>query len=250
VNPVYDALFYEYQREGALISARLVVPLLHGALPIGSVLDVGCGAGAWLKAHEEAGVVDFAGIDGAYVDPALLVIDPARFQAVDIASPFELGRRFDLVQCLEVAEHVPGPHAPVLIDNLVRHGQSILFSAATPGQGGKGHVNERPLGYWRGLFEARGYAAFDYLRPRIAGDRRIEWWYRFNTLLYVQESATSSLPASVRDTRLPPGAPAPDFYPLAMRIRKLVLRTLPAPVVDRLAVMKHRRIVRSLARTR
>lgn len=247
--PTYDAVFYEYQREGALRSARRVTPLLREAISIRSVLDVGCGAGAWLRAHQETGVDDVLGIDGDYVDRSLLVIEPQRFAATDITAPFDLGRTYDLVQCLEVAEHVPAASGPALIDNLVRHGRFILFSAAVPGQGGKGHINERPLDYWRGLFAARGFRAFDFIRPRIVDDRDVEWWYRFNTLFYAHESVASELSKSVLRTELARGRRAPDVSPLPMRLRKMALRALPNAAVSQLAVIKHRQFVRSLNRS-
>jgi SAM-dependent methyltransferase len=244
----YDDVFYAYQREGALRSARLLLPIVREALPIGSVLDVGCGAGAWLRAHQEAGVDELLGIDGDYLDPGLLLIDPAGFRAGDITRPLDLGRRYDLVQCLEVAEHVPAQAGPVLVDNLVRHGDHILFSAAVPGQGGKGHINERPLSYWRELFARRGYAAFDFVRPRIADRPEIEWWYRYNTLLYVRDEAVGRLPPAVRASEIAASAVVPDVSPLTMRIRKLALRALPPATVSHLAALKHRQFVRALAR--
>jgi SAM-dependent methyltransferase len=244
----YDAVFYEYQREGALRSARLMLPRLREAFSIASVLDVGCGAGAWLLAHREAGVSDLLGLDGDYLDPALLVIDKNRFRACDITAPFDLGRRFDLVECLEVAEHVPPALGAALIDNLTRHGDHILFSAAVPGQGGKGHINERPLGYWRDLLADRGYRAFDYLRAAVIDRPEVEWWYRYNTLLYVHERACAALPPAVLRSEIAPGAPIPDLSPLSMRLRKLALRALPQTAVSHLAAAKHRQFVRALGR--
>jgi len=245
----YDAIFYAYQREGALRSARAVLPLLHEVLRIDSVLDVGCGAAAWLKAHQEAGAAEVLGIDGDYLDPACLLVDPAAFQARDITRPLELGRRFDLVQCLEVAEHVPAAAGPALIDNLARHGDHILFSAAVPGQGGKGHINERPLGYWRDLFAARGFRTFDYLRPRLADRPEVEWWYRYNTLLYVHERAAGALAEPLRRTEIAVGAAIADVSPIPMRARKMMLRALPRAAVSQLAAIKHRQFVRALARS-
>ena len=34
---------------------------------------------------------------------------------------------------------------------------TIVFSAAQPGQGGTGHINEQPPEYWAQRFEGRGY---------------------------------------------------------------------------------------------
>jgi SAM-dependent methyltransferase len=245
----YDDVFYAYQREGALRSARLLLPVLHKAFDIRSVVDIGCGAAAWLCAHQEAGVGEVLGIDGDYLDPGLLLIDRADFKPRDITQPLALGRRFDLVQCLEVAEHVPAWAGPVLVDNLVGAGDLILFSAAVPGQGGKGHINERPLGYWRDLFATRRYRAFDFLRPQVADQPDIEWWYRYNTLLYVHEDRMAGLPGEVARSAIPAGGRIPDVSPLPTRVRKLVLRALPSPMVSHLAAMKHRQFVRSLARS-
>jgi len=244
----YDDVFYEYQREGALRSARLLLPLVHDVLKIKSVLDVGCGAAAWLRVHQELGVRQVLGIDGDYLDPSLLLIDPDGFWPSDITQPLNLRRRYDLVECLEVAEHVPAHAGPGLIDNLAAHGDHILFSAAVPGQGGKGHINERPLGYWRDLFAERGYRAFDFIRPALADRPEVEWWYRYNTLFYVHERAVARLPTEVRATEIAPGAPVPDVSSLPMRVRKLVLRALPAGAVSQLAAIKHRQFVRALAR--
>jgi 2-polyprenyl-3-methyl-5-hydroxy-6-metoxy-1,4-benzoquinol methylase len=63
--------------------------------------------------------------------------------AQSLDSPLDLGRAFDLVISLEVAEHLPESAADAFIDSLVRHGDVILFSAAIPFQGGHRHINEQ-----------------------------------------------------------------------------------------------------------
>ena len=244
----YDALFYRYQREGSLRSARLVVPLICDALLPGSVIDVGCGAGAWLASYQEAGVVDAVGVDGDYVDRSLLLIAAERFRAHNVAAPFDLGRRFDVVQCVEVAEHVPRDRSTALVDNLVRHGYFVVFSAAVPGQGGKDHINERPYGFWRDLFAERGYRLFDFLRPALAGKKQVEPWYRFNLLFFAHDDVIDRLPAVVRSHRIPDNANVPDTSPLVYRLQKLAMRGLPRAAVSRLAVLKHQHAVRKLLR--
>lgn len=242
----YDALFYRYQREGSLRSARVALPLVVGPCRVRSVLDVGCGAGAWLSVARELGVPDIAGVDGDYVDRSLLLVDPASFSPRDIGRRFDLQRTFDLVQCLEVAEHVPAAASDVLLDNLVRHGRLVLFSAAVPGQGGEDHINEQPWAHWRDRFAARGYRLFDGLRPRLAGEARVEPWYRFNLMLFAHDSIIGSLPAELARTRVPETHPIADFSPPAYRLRKAVMARLPGAVVSRLAVWKHRLAVRAM----
>lgn len=60
----------------------------------------------------------------------------------DVGAPIELHRRFDLVLCLEVAEHLPASAADTLVRSLTGLGNVIAFSAAIPFQGGANHVNE------------------------------------------------------------------------------------------------------------
>jgi SAM-dependent methyltransferase len=244
----YDTLFYEYQREGSKRSALAALPPIIKLLTINSVLDVGCGAGAWLAACRSLGVTDYVGVDGDYVDRSLLMIEPDRFLPGDISRPFDLGRQFDLVQCLEVGEHIPTAASATLVDNITRHGRYILFSAAVPGQGGADHINEQRYEYWRDLFAARDYRLFDFVRPRVQREDAIEPWYRYNLLFFCREDAIGALPKEVAATRVADGAPVADFSPTVDRLRKAMMRSLPVGAVSALAVLKHRLVVRRLNR--
>jgi len=219
---------------------RLNCRLLSNLLRPDSVLDVGCGRGGWLAAWESAGCAQVCGVDGDYVDRTQLHIAPQLFQKADLSVQFDLGRRFDLVQCLEVAEHIPPQSATVLVDSITRHGDTVLFSAAEPGQGGLQHINERPLDYWRGLFAARGYEAFDAVRPRIYMKKQVEPWYRFNSIIYANGAGQSLLPTEIVETRVPAGVALADFGSFAWKLRKAILRYLPVGVIDRAAVLNSR----------
>src|SRR4051794_27578159 len=82
----YDAAFFDAQREESLRSARVVVPLLLNVIQPRSVVDFGCGVGAWLRAFEENGVTEFMGYDGDYVDRDRLLIPRERFCVTDLAA--------------------------------------------------------------------------------------------------------------------------------------------------------------------
>lgn len=233
----YAADFYRYLAPLALRSAERVVPHLKAALTIESVADFGCGQGAWLNVWRAAGVA-VLGVDGPYVDRSRLLIEPAEFHAADLGEPIDLGRRFGLVQSLEVAEHLPREKARQFVDTLCRHGSCVLFSAAVPGQGGEQHINEQPLSYWRRLFGDNGYAAIDYLRPLIFADREVQWWYRYNTLLYVKEDHIAVLPPAVRGSRVDDEAAPRNYYPLHRRVRNALIRQLPPDAANRLARLK------------
>lgn len=152
-----------------------------------SVLDVGCGIGTWLKVFQEHGVNDFVGVDGNFVDRRMLKISQERFHAHDLTTPVALGRKFDLVVSLEVAEHIPEQFADSFVEMLVKHGDVHLFSAAIPGQGGQNHVNEQWPEYWQKKFEPFGFYFHDVIRPQIWGNEQVDFWYRQNMFLVKRE---------------------------------------------------------------
>lgn len=181
----YDDAFYHEHLSSVLMSARCVVPILIQMLQPKSVIDVGCGVGTWLKAFEEAGVTDYLGLDGDYVNRNKLLVDASRFLPSDLERSTELGRVFDLAICLEVGEHLPQQRARSLVRDLGNAAPVVLFSAAIPGQGGTHHINEQWPDYWKRLFEEVGYQRFDCIRPSIWTDTRIAWWYRQNLYLFI-----------------------------------------------------------------
>jgi hypothetical protein len=233
----YQPDFYRYLASFAVRSAQRVVPHLASVLPIKSVVDFGCGQGAWLSVWHAAGAA-ITGVDGSSVERRDLLIDPAFFHAADLAEPIDLGRRFDLVQSLEVAEHLPAAKARPFVDTLTAHGSCILFSAAPPGQGGEHHVNEQSPDYWRAIFREHGFAAVDYLRPLIRDDVEIEPWYRFNTILYVAEDHLATLPEALRTRVVPDAVPLDDYRTLPHRLRHAVLRHMPISAVSRLSRLR------------
>jgi len=242
----YDALFYEYQQIGSARSARAVLPNVVDLLGPQSVLDVGCGAGAWLAECERLHILDIAGVDGEYVDRSILMFHANTFTTRDIAKPFDFRRQYDLVQCLEVGEHVPAHSSEILVDNIVRHGKRILFSAAVPGQGGEDHINEQPYEFWRDLFQSRGYRLFDFIRPAIQKAPDVEPWYRYNILFFAHDDVIGSLPAAVTNYRIPDESVIRDFSPMPYRIQKMIVRLLPNTVASGIAKFKHKLVLRSL----
>ncbi len=183
---LYTPAFYDGQSAGSASSATVMVPMFAALAHPSSVLDVGCGVGGWVAMWLDSGV-DAIGVDGDYVPRDHLRVPADRFIDHDLTTPLDLGRRFDLVTCLEVAEHLPAEAAETLIGSLCRHADVIVFSAAIPGQGGTGHVNERWLSFWAALFATYGYRPYDLLRSRLWWDKRCEWWYRQNVIVFATD---------------------------------------------------------------
>lgn len=234
----YEDIFFDFVDESSGRSAGAFLDKFAQRFMPGSVLDVGCGRGVWLNAWAAMGVTDISGVDGGYVRQSSLKIPVTRFFAQDISLPFSLNRRFDLVQCLEVAEHLPEAKADILLKNLVTHGDVILFSAAQPGQGGEYHVNEQPLNYWASKFRSLGYKPFDYPRKAVEGLKTVEPWYRYNTLLYINDNGVSKLPPEISATYLP-DVNTSSYISFTWRIRCGLFSMLPRRVIHSLARCKH-----------
>lgn len=180
---------YERIREGCQRSAAALVPFVYDLVRPASVVDVGGGEGWWARSFRMAGAQRALVLD----DSAPLATEPesvrvhdgvefAWFNAVRHAH-WSLEEKFDLAVCLETGEHVPEDTADYLVSFVTAAAPVVLWSAAIPGQGGHGHVNEQWPEYWASLFRARGYACAD-LRNRFWDDETIEPWYRQNLLLF------------------------------------------------------------------
>jgi hypothetical protein len=162
------------------------------------------------------------------VDRDSLLIERSELKVSDLASPVDLGRKFDFVQSLEVAEHLPESAASTFVESLVRHGDIILFSAAAVGQGGHDHINEQPYEYWRDKFLKHGYVLLDWLREAIKDNRSVEPWYRYNSLCFVKQALIDTLPKDLQRRRVADADPVVDISPYAYKVRKKIIKKLPA----------------------
>jgi glycosyltransferase involved in cell wall biosynthesis/SAM-dependent methyltransferase len=170
--------------------AVVVTNILERWLDLRTVLDLGCGTGTWLRVLQSGGRRQVFGVDIEVVDPADLEVDPDLILTADVGRKLDLHQRYDLVVCLEVAEHIDAQFADTVVDNCVRHADLVLFSAALPGQQGFNHVNEQPPRYWAERFQRHGYIVLDLIRPLIWDDPQIPVWYRQNMLLFAKDGSS------------------------------------------------------------
>lgn len=140
------------------------------------------------------------GIDGNSVDSNLYQIPLSSYKQIDLTNDFNHSisqikshfnladsYKFDLVESLEVAEHLKESSALNFVKLLCNLGDIVLFSAAIPMQGGTEHINEQPPKFWSDLFLQNNFVCIDKLRFMIWDDKDIECWYRQNILLFVAE---------------------------------------------------------------
>ena len=120
-----------------------------------SVLDVGCAIGVLVEARRVRGVeaygVDVSAYAISQVHPS--VRDFCRLG--EAAEPF--GRRYDLIVCIEVLEHLPPEGAQPAIANFCRHADRVLFSSSPFDYVELTHFNVQPPSYWAKLFAQQGF---------------------------------------------------------------------------------------------
>lgn len=188
----YSSKFFQDYAGESRRSARAIVPLVIELLHPKTVVDVGCGLGTWLEIFRNHGIDEIYGIDGAYVSGMPLRIPAERLIVHDLATPIKLDRQFDLVVCLEVAEHLPPESADTFVASLTRLGSVVLFSAAVPFQGGQHHLNEQWPEYWAGKFRKWDYQLYDPFRARIWNNPEVAYYYAQNLLLFVRRGETGN----------------------------------------------------------
>lgn len=180
--------------KGFLLSSQIIVKEVLKQLDltqIYSVVDFGCGIGTWLKTFKDNGIKTIKGFDGDWIDKGLLFknISPKDFESIDFEyiDQQQIFKKYDLVLCLEVAEHISEKNAERFIKCLTQSGNIVLFSAAIPYQGGVCHINEQWPDYWHNIFSKYNYKPYDTIRHKIWDDDRIFFWYRQNILLYIND---------------------------------------------------------------
>lgn len=197
---LYDRDYYVGKQAGWSASAAAIVPALLRWFPARSVVEFGCGTGNLLAEFARQGAADVLGVDGPQVPRDLLRIPPERFRDADLLTLREVGGSFDIACSLEFAEHLPPARAEGFVALLAAAAPVVLFSAAVPGQGGLGHVNEQRQSWWARLFAAQGRVPVDCIRPAIAGAPGADWYYAQNTLVYCP---ADRVPAGCRVERNP-----------------------------------------------
>ena len=172
---------------------RLLARALVETLSFASHLDLGAGNGLLVEAMTECQVIS-SGIEQSTEAEAHTTESIAARIRYGIGSEgwapgmHWQGDTFDLVSCVEVLEHLPEHFANGAVRAIcARSSGSVYFSAAHPGQGGIGHVNEQPQDYWIMKFLAHGFCVDDgatqTLRAKLA-PLTLCYWLAQNALIF------------------------------------------------------------------
>jgi SAM-dependent methyltransferase len=188
-NPLVMLKFHDESKANA---PKLASVILRNFPDARSYFDVGCGSGAFAAELMRSGM-DVIGCERSLVGRKLAARQGVDCRAFDLelVPASDVKSNFDVVTCFEVGEHLPAQLAATLVRFICEHGRCAVFTAAHPGQGGTGHINEQPKEYWIGLFAKSGYV-HDAARSNTlsaefsaAGTSR---WFSDNVLAFSKQS--------------------------------------------------------------
>lgn len=186
ISARYDRAFFEKHLPWRA-EYDLIADTIDRFVDFSSVLDLGCGNGFLIARFAERGK-SVVGVDGSAhaVDSAPEHV-AEKIRTMDLTRPLSIGR-FDLVICTEVAEHLEERYATTLVETIGANASgTVFFTAATPGQGGKHHVNEQPHRYWIDKFAQQRFeldrSATVRVRRALARKIRTVWWFTRNALI-------------------------------------------------------------------
>jgi len=180
---LYASGFFSDMEEAQKESYGLMAGSLVRELAPSSWFDAGCGTGSFLLALQMAGAGRCSGIE--FHSAGLRQCKRRKVDATfgDLTQYRELDAAISVVSCMEVAEHLPDSAADTLVRSLTSGPDTIVFSAATPGQGGHDHINEQPHEYWLEKFAKHRFNPDSELTSSL----RTEWtaggvvhWYARN----------------------------------------------------------------------
>jgi len=133
-----------------------------------SIVDFGAGGGRYCDFFNKTGEYCCFAYDGT---SNVVELSKGLVQTQRLDQYFDLGRTFDWVMCLEVAEHIPEEAEDILLGNLKRHAKyGLILSWSEHGEGP--HQNAKPWQEVKAMVEAKGFSldtvASSRLRPQIS----------------------------------------------------------------------------------
>ena len=162
----YSDRYFDGDHVQASVAAVIVVSVLaagKGALgrDVESVLDMGCGQGHFTHTFLGLGL-DVIAVEGSAAGSAAALkrgVPQERLVRHDMRLPLQLDRKFDVVMCTEVAEHLEPPFSGQLIHSISEHCNVCWFSSEPPetNQDHLHHPNEQPDIFWINLFRFYGF---------------------------------------------------------------------------------------------
>lgn len=165
--------------------------ILDSLLDFNTILDIGSANGFFIDYYiDKKDIV--TGIEKEnYIKPYLSLSSQKNTIFDDIIIMNNLNQKYDLVTCIEVAEHIDYKDSDKLVEFIVNHAKDyIYFTAATPYQKGNGHINCQSHFFWLNKFRRYDYYINYNLTEELVSNLqsldKCKWLY-YNSLILVKQ---------------------------------------------------------------
>ncbi len=162
-SDLYDAEYYKsgcgpvpYQERAPWLAFfDQVAAQIAAQIKPASVLDTGCAMGYLVERLRARGVAAWGRDISEYAIANVAVEVRAYCQVGPVTGDF--GRRFDLITCIEVLEHLPKAESEKALANLCAHTDCVLFSSSPDDEKTSTHYTVQRPGAWAAQFAEQGF---------------------------------------------------------------------------------------------
>jgi hypothetical protein len=115
----------------------------------------------------------------------------------------------------------------------------LIFSAATPGQGGTHHINEQRIEFWCSELKDLGFVPIDLFRNSFKRNKLIPNYYSNNTLLFVNTNLDGFKLLNLDQVVKSPIISLYDIRQVTLKVRHKILSFFPIVFVTLLSRIKN-----------
>lgn len=153
-----------------------------------SIIDFGCGIGAYLEVGLKKGLKKIKGYDingeilKKYTNPK--IFDYVEY--IDCTEPIKTNEKYFCSISIETGEHIETNKSDNLVKNITDATSDkgyVLFSAAKPGQNGTGHINCQPKIFWIKKFNNYNFFVDEKMTKLVS-----EKWKTLKSPKYIYEN--------------------------------------------------------------
>ncbi len=185
----YSSNFYNSVTSRAGVASEVVTKIVLMTFQPKSVIDIGAGEGIWSATISKLGnpeLITAVDLPGSTFKNLQDLSADVEYITLNFENEMLQNRRiYDLAICVEVIEHISSRRALLLLDWISENCRTIVFSGATPGQGGTHHINEQHQSYWLNAMMRRGFIPIDNIRPVLDEYKKVPKYYRNNIFFFI-----------------------------------------------------------------
>ena len=178
MNEIYNASYYgdyagtDYKDKKIWIPFfKMIADRVIADFKPETVLDAGCALGYLVESLRKGGV-DAFGVDVSEYAINLTdssIKDYCYVGDISREFPEKLRKKFDVITCIEVLEHLDEDEGRQAVKNICKHTDTVIFSSSPDDFEGEAHANVQKIEYWAKIFsENNFFKDLDYNATYIA----------------------------------------------------------------------------------